>query len=390
MSKSALIFGASGVSGWSFVNEILEDYPKPGIWKRVHALTNRPLQQKDSLWPVDERLNLVSGIDLTAGTQEELQDALRKAIPDIAEVTHVYYLAYKASTDLQQELKDAVSMFKRAVTAMDVLSPALEFVVLQLGAKMYGCHLLQNHPTDYIHVPLSEDQPRLKQPYHDQLFYHPQIDWITSYAKDKKWNWCETRPDIIVGFVPNQNAHSMGTSLGIFLSLYAEIEGKGASCSFPGTDKTWNVKSNDASSDMIARQTIHLSLNLPEKQKGEGFNVADAKHYETWSTRWPILCSYFGLKGTPPSDEASLEVGSYIQNNIDTWKRMEKQYGLKSGIADSDISMKGIEYFLLTMFDFDRHYDMAKMYSTGFEEERSIQQSWGGVFDRMRKGKLIP
>lgn len=87
-------------------------------------------------------------------------------------------------------------MFKRAITAMDNLCPALEFVVLQTGAKMYGCHLLENRPTDYIHVPLAESQPRLKDPYHDLLLYHPQLDWITEYAKDKSWSWCDTRPDI--------------------------------------------------------------------------------------------------------------------------------------------------------------------------------------------------
>jgi len=37
---------------------------------------------------------------------------------------------------------------------------------------------------------------------------------------------------------------------------------------------------------------------------------------------------------------------------------------------------------------------MAKMYSTPkntpFTEERSTEEAWGGVFDRMRKGNLIP
>lgn len=106
---------------------------------------------------------------------------------------------------MQKELEDAVGMFKRSTIAIDHLSPALEFVVLQTGAKMYGCHLLDNHPIDYIHVPLSEDQPRLKHPYHDSLFYHPQLDWLGEYAKDKRWSWIDTRPDIIIGFVPNQN-----------------------------------------------------------------------------------------------------------------------------------------------------------------------------------------
>jgi hypothetical protein len=89
--KSALIFGASGVTGWAFVNELLHDYPKKGIWTKVHALTNRPLKQSDSLWPQDERLNIVSGIDLLKGSQEDLQNVL-KQIEGIEKVTHVYYL----------------------------------------------------------------------------------------------------------------------------------------------------------------------------------------------------------------------------------------------------------------------------------------------------------
>lgn len=91
MSKSALIFGASGVTGWAFVNEILHDYPKKETWGKVHALTNRPLKQKDSLWPNDERLNIVSGIDLLKGSQDDLEAALQK-INGIEKVTHVYYL----------------------------------------------------------------------------------------------------------------------------------------------------------------------------------------------------------------------------------------------------------------------------------------------------------
>lgn len=172
--KSALIFGASGVTGWAFVNEMLNDYPKKRVWGKVHALTNRPLKQEDSLWPNDPRLNIVSGIDLLSN-QEELEKTMKDKIKDIDKVTHVYYLAYKAGKDVQKEFEDAVNMWRRSTTAMDHLSPVLEFVVLQLGAKMYGCHLLEDHPTDYIHVPLREGLPRLKDPYHDLLFYHPQI-----------------------------------------------------------------------------------------------------------------------------------------------------------------------------------------------------------------------
>lgn len=92
MSKSALIFGASGVTGWAFVNEILNDYPKKGVWGKVHALTNRPLKLEDSNWPKDDRLDIVSGIDLLQGSQEDLEKAIKSKIKGIEKVTHVYYL----------------------------------------------------------------------------------------------------------------------------------------------------------------------------------------------------------------------------------------------------------------------------------------------------------
>ena len=136
MSKSALVFGASGVTGWSFINEILSDYPTKNTWKRAHALNNRPLSVSQTQWPEEPRLNMVSGIDLLAHSQVSLEKELAEKIPDISEVTHVYYLAYKAGMDIQKEMDEAVDMFSKAVTAVDKLCPALEYVVLQIGTKI--------------------------------------------------------------------------------------------------------------------------------------------------------------------------------------------------------------------------------------------------------------
>ncbi len=90
-AKHAIIFGSSGVSGWALVNELLHDYPEKGTWSRVTALTNRPLDRKTTLWPDDPRLNLVSGVDLLAGSQEELDETMKRKIPEVHTVTHVYY-----------------------------------------------------------------------------------------------------------------------------------------------------------------------------------------------------------------------------------------------------------------------------------------------------------
>lgn len=92
MGKQALVFGASGVTGWSFVNEILNDYPERSVWDSVVSMTNRPLKQEDSLWPADPRLQIVSGVDLLKGSQEDLEASLKDKVNDVDKVTHVYYL----------------------------------------------------------------------------------------------------------------------------------------------------------------------------------------------------------------------------------------------------------------------------------------------------------
>jgi hypothetical protein len=73
---------------------------------------------------------MLSGIDLLAHSQESLEEDLASNIPDISEVTHIYYLAYKAGLDVQKKTDEAVAMFSKAVTAVDKLCSKLEVVVL--------------------------------------------------------------------------------------------------------------------------------------------------------------------------------------------------------------------------------------------------------------------
>ncbi|KAK0388033.1 hypothetical protein NLU13_4277 [Sarocladium strictum] len=386
--KVAIVFGASGVSGWSFVNEILNDYPKKGVWSGVLALTNRPLTVEESFWPPDDRLSITSGINLLEDSPETIQKKLSD-IAGIKKVTHLIYLAYKANTNNPEEVRENVEMFKRATIAVDKVCPNLEMVVNQTGAKAYGCHLLENRPA-YLVPPFKEDTPRLEGAFAATLFYYPQLDWIAEYSKDKPWSWIETRPDIILGFVPNQNFYSLNMAIGFFLSLYREINGEGAACPFPGSDKSWVAKCQDSSAPMNARETIHVCF-APTTKKGDAFNVADERPAHCWRDKWPVLCSLFGLEGVKVEQQSPIEVRRYIKDNKATWEKMEDKYGLRKGQADNDRIFPGFEYFLLTQFDFDRQYDMSKLYDVaGFQEQRKPAQTWGGTFELMKKAKLIP
>lgn len=87
-SRTALVFGASGITGWAILREAL-DYPTPSTFHKVIGLTNRPLDRSKSFLPEDDRLVIVPGVDLTAAVDDvatKLAD-----INGIEDVTDVYF-----------------------------------------------------------------------------------------------------------------------------------------------------------------------------------------------------------------------------------------------------------------------------------------------------------
>ncbi len=95
-NQHAIVFGASGLIGWSLVDQLLAPYPHAGSFSKVTAVTNRPLNVSECHWPQSDSrrpdLQLVSGIDLRHGDAAELAESLKQAVKGIEGVTHIYYL----------------------------------------------------------------------------------------------------------------------------------------------------------------------------------------------------------------------------------------------------------------------------------------------------------
>ncbi|KAK0105643.1 hypothetical protein ONS95_004171 [Cadophora gregata] len=91
----ALVFGASGVAGWGLVNELLKNYPNEGSFFKVTAVINRHLNFEDTYWPPPSsnrpKFQLVSGVNLLRGTDEEFTEKLRGKVEDMETVTHAFY-----------------------------------------------------------------------------------------------------------------------------------------------------------------------------------------------------------------------------------------------------------------------------------------------------------
>ena len=89
--KHALVFGASGITGWAIVNQLLNDYPNADQFSKITAVTNRPLPASFARWPLCPKLQVISGIDLLKGDLEELQKTLRAEIPSVDKTNYLFF-----------------------------------------------------------------------------------------------------------------------------------------------------------------------------------------------------------------------------------------------------------------------------------------------------------
>ena len=160
---------------------------------------------------------------------------------------------------------------------------------------------------------------------------------------------------------------------------------------FPGTMQSWSCKSNDSSQDIIAKFAIYASLH-PKISSGQSYNTADNAKSSSWSIKWPIICEYFGLKGVAPTHGSGPDPVQYTIDNRETWLQLEKKHGLQGGRVGNERSYGGFPYFIMTMFNFDRHLDMNKMHQawSNAKEETDAKGAWWMAFDRFRKAKIIP
>ncbi|KAH6661843.1 hypothetical protein B0J14DRAFT_663125 [Halenospora varia] len=188
LSYRALVFGASGITGWAIAKEALK-YPTPTTFDQVIGFTNRP------------------GIDLSAGISQ-VQAGLEK-IHGIEGVTHVYFSAYTGhGTGFKGIKKSNVEILESAILAVESLCPNLQTWIFQTGGK---------------------------------------YDLLEKLSKGKKWKFVEVRPDGVSGFVPSNNAMNMAQALGLFLSFYASSKGSGASVEYPGPQAAFTARHTDVS-----------------------------------------------------------------------------------------------------------------------------------------------
>lgn len=363
------------------MHELLK-FPDPTTFGRIIGLTNRPLSRDISNLPEDGRIELYSHLNLL---NRQATLAQLRAIPGIEATTHVFFAAYTGHGASYADLRAYnEEILVSALGAVELCCPHLKFWTLQTGGKAYGVEFKDQVP---YNPPLKETMPRIPEPHAQNVFYYSQYDIMTNASAGKSWSFCEIRPDAIVGFVPQNNAMNIAQALGLFLSLWKEVEKEGdevRTVPFPGSRAAYEALHTDTSQDILARFHIYAAGHT-DLVAGKAFNVADGPA-TTWRQVWPEVCAWFGLKGGEPEDRA-FSAQEWMESHQSTWAEWVQRNGLKQGALEGT-SWKFMQDVI--SIPFRRDYDLSASREIGFTEERPHAQGYFKTFEEMRKARIIP
>ncbi|KAF9256063.1 hypothetical protein L218DRAFT_911688 [Marasmius fiardii PR-910] len=408
-SNHALVFGASGLIGWSIVDQLLHGPSKKpeNSFAKVTAVTNRPVNLSEAQWPEDSpespKLQTVSGIDLRSHTETSLFQALEDGVQEIETVTHVFYFVFTSAADHIEEVAVNRKMMQVTIDTLNVLCPKLQFVVFPGGTRGYGIYT----PGGTFRPPLTEDMVNnLPEDYALTCVYPVFREILSTTSTGRGWTWCEVCPDAIVGFTPNGSQFSLALHWAQYLSLYAYNHGIGphtvASGSdsapvvqvpFPGIKAAWTSKFTPVSAKTIARFSIYASLH-PTECGGQLFNIADRETPSTFEEVWLRSASWFGLVGVGPGDveaapesdsDLDLMPGDYISKHQSVFNRYGLDKALTSGVGVGKKQLDSVG----TWLTFDRHLSLKKLRESGFVEDVDPTEAWIETFQKLREAGLI-
>ncbi|CZR63447.1 uncharacterized protein PAC_13344 [Phialocephala subalpina] len=358
----ALVFGASGITGWAITNSALS-YPTPTAFSRVVGFTSRPLSLKDLDFPSDPRLQLYSGLDLSQDA-DTITKYLKK-IENIDQITHHTYIEAGPMKVQSRESK------RTLILSSTPSQQSRMFIQIDNSGRFQQWYGFEFGTNVYRETPLKENAPRVPSPYGDHPFFYPQIDTLTRLAEGKSWKFADIRPNAIVGFVPSHNPMNIAEPLALYLSLLKSVNPT-LSVPFPGTKESYTHLQSNCSSDQLGRFHVYDSLH-PELTAGKAFNIADEDR---------------GVLGLWMEKERG--AWGWVRGQKDLWDSWTKENGLRPKVEWTENGGEIINFARGPYSTFDRHYDLGEARRIGFAESVDHLKGYYVAFDRMRAAKIIP
>jgi nucleoside-diphosphate-sugar epimerase len=355
MQKTALVVGASGIGGSNLAVELMDKG-----WA-VYGLARRPLE----------------GVPGLRAVAADLLDpaSLQTALADVAP-SHVFITAWMRQATEVENIRVNGAMVRNVLAAL-APKKSVRHVSLVTGLKHYlGPFEAYASAGTLPETPLREEQPRLA----IENFYYEQEDEVFAAAARDGFSWNVHRPHTVIGKAVG-NAMNMGTTLAVYASICKET---GRPFQWPGSAAQWQGLSDVTDAHQLAKQLIWAAET--DAAHNTAFNIVNGDMFR-WQWLWARLANWFGIEAAG-FDGTIRPLETEMAGDEALWREMAQRHGL----VEPDLKKLASAWH--TDLDLGRPIevmtDMTRSRQLGFTGYQVTEDSFTGLFTRLRAEKLIP
>ncbi|MCC8396646.1 SDR family oxidoreductase [Paraburkholderia sp. MMS20-SJTR3] len=347
--KVALVAGAHGVIGRNLIDHLatLDEWDVIGLARRGGAAHGR--------------VQYV-GVDLLDAADT------RARLRALDHVTHVFYAAYQDRASWAELVAPNLAMLTNLLDALEPVAAGLEHLSLMQGYKVYGGHL------GPFKTPAREDDAQFMPP----EFMFDQQRVLEARQTNARWNWSAIRP-AVVGGIALGNPMNLALAIAVYASMSKEL---GLPLHFPGKPGAYDKLLEMTDAGLLARATVWAATE--PRAANHAFNIGNGDLFR-WNDLWPKIARYFGLEVAPP---LPLSLATVMADKAPLWDAMTRKHGLQP-VAYEQISSWRFADFVFS-WDYDIFGDGSKARRFGFHQFVDTENMLFGIFDELRRRRLIP
>lgn len=353
MTNHAIVVGASGIIG----SATLEVLTEAG-WQ-ISGLARKPAHQSS----------------VTSIAADLLDPASLKAALSAARPSHVFFASWLRQATEAENIRVNAGMVRNL---LDALRPggSVRHVALVTGLKHYLGPFEAYGKGALPQTPFREEQVRLDL----ANFYYAQEDEVFAAGARDGFNWSVHRPHTVIGKAVG-NAMNMGTTLAVYATICRET---GRPFRFPGVEAQWNSLTDMTDAHLLARHMLWASTT--PAAANQAFNVVNGDIFR-WNWMWGRIAGWFGI-AAQPFDGVVRPLEQQMADDAAVWRDIAARHNL----VEPDIDRLTNPWH--TDADLGRPIevvtDMSKSRRLGFNLFQPTDDAFLGLFERLRRDRLIP
>ncbi|ROQ37032.1 nucleoside-diphosphate-sugar epimerase [Frondihabitans sp. PhB188] len=354
-TRTALVVGASGITGSALVSQLVADG-----WQVLSL--SRSAKSAPGIRGI--AADLLDPVSLAAALADEMP-------------THVFFTAWQRRETEAENIAVNSAMVRDLLTALD--HAPLEHVALVTGLKHYLGPFEAYAAGEMPDTPFHEDEPRLDTP----NFYYAQEDELFAAAEKQGFTWSVHRSHTVIGHAVG-NAMNMGLTIAVQAAIVNEL---GLDFVFPGSEAQWNSLTDMTDAGVLADQMVWAATDPAGAD--EAFNIVNGDVFR-WRWMWPRLAAHLGVPAERVVGfaDAPRPLEQQMQDHESVWPRIAQKHGL----VEPDVSR--LASWWHTDADLGREMevvtDMGKSREAGFLVFTRTERSFAELFDRYRADRIIP